>query len=312
MPATPWDDRPSPAQETLDWHHEAAARDEARLAEGPDDDTETTDPWTAPLSGIEVRNPTPAGDPIDAALTELRARLDPTAHTAWLQLMDRARMLGTLAGGKASEACNLICDAHSLGLAAGQRAASAAAGPGSLPRAQEPAAYRPLHRGGHAWYLHSCSHIEAWPIDTALVGPISDQGCDACESPPDGFPGSHGSWQPLYVAADPPTVAATAPTAPAEGDGNHPTPADAQRPSEAAVLAVVADTDTRDKWATPQQVSAVDATFPPHGCRHCGVERRDHARRYRPAPAWHTWTEPTREQVTARVRSRREARRRTR
>lgn len=40
---TPWDDQPSPAQERLDWHREAATRDDARLAEGPDDDSETTD-----------------------------------------------------------------------------------------------------------------------------------------------------------------------------------------------------------------------------------------------------------------------------
>ena len=41
-----WDDRPSPAQATVDWHREAGGRDAARLAGGPDDDTETNDgPW---------------------------------------------------------------------------------------------------------------------------------------------------------------------------------------------------------------------------------------------------------------------------
>lgn len=43
-----WNDEPSPAQATADWHREAAVRDEEYLAMGPPDDTETTDgPWAS-------------------------------------------------------------------------------------------------------------------------------------------------------------------------------------------------------------------------------------------------------------------------
>ena len=42
----PWGDRPTPDQDVLDWHREARKRDEAYLAQGPMDMTETTDgPW---------------------------------------------------------------------------------------------------------------------------------------------------------------------------------------------------------------------------------------------------------------------------
>lgn len=42
----PWADEPLPGQAMLDWHDEARVRDEAYLALGPVDDTETRDgPW---------------------------------------------------------------------------------------------------------------------------------------------------------------------------------------------------------------------------------------------------------------------------
>ena len=41
-----WADKPSPGQALQDWHNEARKRDEAYLAQGPIDDSETHDsPW---------------------------------------------------------------------------------------------------------------------------------------------------------------------------------------------------------------------------------------------------------------------------
>lgn len=41
----------------------------------------------------------------------------------------------------------------------------------------------------------------------------------------------------------------------------------------------------------------------PLGCRWCGVEERDHARRYVPGHSWHSWAHPTGPQISARLRS---------
>jgi hypothetical protein len=43
-------------------------------------------------------------------------------------------------------------------------------------------------------YQHTCGHVESW---STAVGPIDDEGCDACEGA--SWP---GSWQPLYRKAD--------------------------------------------------------------------------------------------------------------
>lgn len=58
--------------------------------------------------------------------------------------------------------------------------------PGAL--SYEPA--RP-YPNAEAW-LHSCGHIEYW---YTAQGDIQEQGCDACESAPD------GSWRRLYIEA---------------------------------------------------------------------------------------------------------------
>lgn len=46
----------------------------------------------------------------------------------------------------------------------------------------------------------------------------------------------------------------------------------------------------------------------PSGCRHCGVERRAHFRRWSAGAGWHGWTAPTQEQIKARMLARREQR----
>jgi hypothetical protein len=63
---------------------------------------------------------------------------------------------------------------------------------GALP-AEEPE-YEPavMHGGHSAAWIHGCGHLEAWPTDPKYP-PITEQGCDACESAPD------GSWRQLYV-----------------------------------------------------------------------------------------------------------------
>lgn len=42
---TAWDGRPVPDEERQQWHDEARRRDEAALAAGPDEDSESTDPY---------------------------------------------------------------------------------------------------------------------------------------------------------------------------------------------------------------------------------------------------------------------------
>jgi hypothetical protein len=39
----------------------------------------------------------------------------------------------------------------------------------------------------------------------------------------------------------------------------------------------------------------------PNGCRHCGVQMRDHLQRWTLAAGWHGWTPPTSEQIKARM-----------
>ena len=50
------------------------------------------------------------------------------------------------------------------------------------------------------------------------------------------------------------------------------------------------------------------AVTPPSGCRHCGVEARDHFQRWASGVGWHQWVEPTREQIKARMLARRDPR----
>lgn len=45
----------------------------------------------------------------------------------------------------------------------------------------------------------------------------------------------------------------------------------------------------------------------PNGCRRCGIERRGHAIQAG-ADGWHTWTQPTQQQIKARMLARQEAR----
>lgn len=43
----------------------------------------------------------------------------------------------------------------------------------------------------------------------------------------------------------------------------------------------------------------------PNGCRHCGIDQRRHARQWTEQAGWHTWTQPTQEQMKARMKARR-------
>jgi len=42
----------------------------------------------------------------------------------------------------------------------------------------------------------------------------------------------------------------------------------------------------------------------PMGCRWCGTPKQDHVQLWVPGKSWHGWTEPTREQIEARMRAR--------
>ncbi|GAA2410866.1 hypothetical protein GCM10010404_80950 [Nonomuraea africana] len=56
----------------------------------------------------------------------------------------------------------------------------------------------------------------------------------------------------------------------------------------------------------PEPVKAQDAPLPtPSGCRHCGLEKRDHMGRWKSGAGWHGWVEPTDEQRKARMLDRR-------
>lgn len=50
------------------------------------------------------------------------------------------------------------------------------------------------HPGGGQFFIHGCRHVEVW--NETAQGPINEQGCDACESGPD------GTWRPLYVRTE--------------------------------------------------------------------------------------------------------------
>ncbi|ACX71162.1 hypothetical protein pZL12.85 [Streptomyces phage ZL12] len=43
----------------------------------------------------------------------------------------------------------------------------------------------------------------------------------------------------------------------------------------------------------------------PNGCRHDGIDQRAHARQWTPEAGWHTWEQPTQEQIKDRMRGRR-------
>ncbi|MFJ6069091.1 hypothetical protein ACIQHU_39380 [Streptomyces tendae] len=46
----------------------------------------------------------------------------------------------------------------------------------------------------------------------------------------------------------------------------------------------------------------------PTGCVHCGIERRIHGRQYTKAAGWHSWQQPTQQQIKDRMRARRDER----
>jgi hypothetical protein len=47
-------------------------------------------------------------------------------------------------------------------------------------------------------------------------------------------------------------------------------------------------------------------TITPSACRHCGVERREHAQRWTEDAGWHVWTAPTQQQIKDRMKARRQ------
>jgi hypothetical protein len=49
--------------------------------------------------------------------------------------------------------------------------------------------------GGNVFIHLPCRNIEIWDEDRR--GPINDEGCDACESAPD------GKWRQVYIQDDP-------------------------------------------------------------------------------------------------------------
>lgn len=42
----------------------------------------------------------------------------------------------------------------------------------------------------------------------------------------------------------------------------------------------------------------------PSGCRYCGIAERPHARQWTEEVGWHSWTQPTTEQIKDRMRAR--------
>ncbi|WP_179255771.1 hypothetical protein [Streptomyces sp. SS07] len=47
------------------------------------------------------------------------------------------------------------------------------------------------------------------------------------------------------------------------------------------------------------------ATPNPMGCRWCGIDQREHMQQWKPPAGWHTWSQPTLEQIKDRMRARR-------
>ncbi|WP_327259977.1 MULTISPECIES: hypothetical protein [unclassified Streptomyces] len=45
----------------------------------------------------------------------------------------------------------------------------------------------------------------------------------------------------------------------------------------------------------------------PNACRHCGLDQRGHAQQWTTFAGWHTWAQPTQDQILARMRARRAA-----
>jgi len=43
----------------------------------------------------------------------------------------------------------------------------------------------------------------------------------------------------------------------------------------------------------------------PNGCRWCGIDQRGHARQWHDAAGWHTWEQPTQQQISDRMTARR-------
>ncbi len=65
-----WSDAPTPDEAREQWHRDAAGRDTARLAEGPDDDTETDDsPWRDAESWHEFHDGPWAGERIEVGVS---------------------------------------------------------------------------------------------------------------------------------------------------------------------------------------------------------------------------------------------------
>lgn len=43
----------------------------------------------------------------------------------------------------------------------------------------------------------------------------------------------------------------------------------------------------------------------PGGCRHCGIDDREHMQRWATGIGWHVWTQPTQQQIKDRMTTRR-------
>ncbi|MFG3438365.1 hypothetical protein ACGF0J_14070 [Nonomuraea sp. NPDC047897] len=43
----------------------------------------------------------------------------------------------------------------------------------------------------------------------------------------------------------------------------------------------------------------------PNGCRWCGLAQRDHFQRWARSAGWHSWTQPTQQQIKQRMKARR-------
>lgn len=50
----------------------------------------------------------------------------------------------------------------------------------------------------------------------------------------------------------------------------------------------------------------------PNACRHCGLDLYEHMQRWKTGVGWHKWTPPTQDQIKARMKARRNARKDTR
>jgi hypothetical protein len=56
---------------------------------------------------------------------------------------------------------------------------------------------------------------------------------------------------------------------------------------------------------TFQAPGAFRPTANPMGCRWCGIGERQHGRQWTRDAGWHEWTQPTQEQIKARMQARR-------